>query len=139
MISKKADKKTIKQQSRGCSRSETASHTWKSGTVLSNMSIDLELSKSRMLALAPALTSILRSNSKEPESSGVAPRLTRLSSFVDVELSTLVPFAAIIEELDTLVEFPPIGDVEFEGAFSLFIEAETEALRSSARSASRNI
>ena len=108
------------------------------------MSIVLERSKSRMLALAPALTSTLRSNSKEPESttsSGLAPGLVRLSNFVDVELSTLVPFAAIIEELETLVEFPSIGDVEFEGegTFALFFEAETEALRSSARSASRNI
>ena len=94
-----------------------------------------------MLALAPAVTSTVKSNSKEPESetsSGVAPGLVRLSIFVDVELSTLVPFAAIIEELDTLVEFPSIGDVEFEERFG-FLEAETEALRSSARSASRNI
>jgi hypothetical protein len=53
-----------------------------------------------------------------------------------------VPFTAVVEELDTRVEFPLIRYVEFDLILSLLLtlsslEAETDALKSTARSAWR--
>ena len=93
-----------------------------------------------MSAFAPALTSTIRSNSTEPESD-TSDELVRvdlagglLSKPVDVELSTVVFFTSVVDELDTPVKFPPT--MLLSTTFN-FLEAETDAFRSTARSASR--
>lgn len=70
-----------------------------------------------MSAFAPALTSTIRSNSTEPESD-TSDELVRvdlagglLSKPVDVELSTVVFFTSVVDELDTPVKFPPAKDL----------------------------
>jgi hypothetical protein len=70
MISKRKEKNKWIRFARRNSRkglNQDASLTWKSGTVLSNMSILVEGSNARISAFAPAVTSTMRSNSTEPE------------------------------------------------------------------------